>query len=250
MTRAYELILGIHAVLSALRHDPENVRELRVDRGRQDARMRELRALAARLGIPVREVEKAALKRQANSERYQGVIAFYRGAPALDENALVELLDESSQPLLVVLDGVTDPHNLGAILRTAEAAGVNAVIAPRDRAAKVNATVRKTACGAAERWPIVQAVNLARSLRALKEKGLWLIGADEAAPHSLYDLDLTRPLVLLMGSEGRGLRRLTRELCDFVIRIPMARAVQSLNVSVAAGVCLFEIQRQRRARPN
>src|SRR5688500_8601400 len=125
MTQAYELIFGIHAVLSALRHDPENIRELRVDRGRQDARMRELRALAARLGIPVREVDTAALNRQANGERYQGVIALYRAAPALDENALVELLDESSQPLLVVLDGVTDPHNLGAILRTAEAAGVN-----------------------------------------------------------------------------------------------------------------------------
>jgi 23S rRNA (guanosine2251-2'-O)-methyltransferase len=241
-----ELIFGIHAVLAVLHNDPANIQVLRVDRARRDARMRELRALATSLHISLREVDAKALNRQAPGNRHQGVIALYRSAPTLNEDALAILLAHSERPLLLVLDGITDPHNLGACLRTAEAAGVTVVIAPRDRAARINATVRKVACGAAERVALVQVTNLARALRGLKEKGLWLIGTDDKAIQPLYDLDLTRPLALLMGAEGKGLRRMTRELCDALVHIPMAGAAQSLNVSVAAGVCLFEAQRQRR----
>ena len=163
----------------------------------------------------------------------------------MDQSELMTLLQQVEQPLLLLLDGITDPHNLGACLRTAEAASVHAVIAPRDRAVGINATVRKVASGAAERVPFVQVTNLARVIRTLKQKGLLLIGATSDASESLYDLDLTRPLVLLMGAEGTGLRRLTRELCDVLAYIPMAGAAQTLNVSVATGVCLFEIVRQR-----
>lgn len=242
-----ELTFGIHAVLSALRNDPAHVREVRVDRARRDARMHEVRALATSLDITLREVDAEILNHQAPGQRHQGVIALYQAPPTVDESALALLLAESERPMLLVLDGVTDPHNLGAILRTAEAAGVLAVIAPHDRAANVNPTVRKVACGAAERLPFVQVTNLARTLRALKEKGLWLIGTDDAAAQPLYDLDLARPLALLMGAEGKGLRRLTRERRDVLARIPMAGTVSSLNVSVATGICLFEALRQRRA---
>ncbi len=244
-----DLIFGIHAVLSALRNDPAHVQEVRIDRKRQDRRLHELRALATSLRIPLRETDPRILNRQAPGRRHQGVLALYRPAPIAGEDALAESLARSEQPLLLVLDGITDPHNLGAILRTADAAGVAAVIAPRDRAASINATVRKVACGAAERVPFVKVTNLARALRDLREKGLWLIGTDDSATHPLYDLDLTRPLALLMGAEGKGLRRLTRELCDFMAYIPMAGAAQSLNVSVAAGICLFEARRQRRGLP-
>jgi 23S rRNA (guanosine2251-2'-O)-methyltransferase len=240
-----QLIFGIHAVLSAMRTNPAKVQEVRVDRSRRDVRANELRALAASFAIVVREVDAATLNELAPGQRHQGAAAYYHGAPIIDENELTALMAASARPLLLVLDGITDPHNLGAILRTAEAAGVSAVVAPRDRAAHINATVRKVACGAAERTRFVQVTNLARTLRALKKRGLWLIGTDAAAAQSLYDLDLTRPLALLMGAEGTGLRRLTRELCDFLVHIPMAGAAQSLNVSVAAGVCLFEATRQR-----
>lgn len=243
-----EFIFGIHAVLSALRNDPANVQELRVDRDRHDARLRELRELARTMNVTLRDVSTEILDRQAPGQRHQGVIALYRPALVLDETALAALLKQNERPLLLILDGVTDPHNLGAILRTAEAAGVRAIIVPKDRAAGINATVRKVACGAADRLPLVQVTNLARTLRSLKDKGLWLVGANEASARSLYDLDLTRPLALIMGAEGAGLRRLTRELCDFLVHIPMAGATQSLNASVAAGVCLFELRRQRNAR--
>jgi 23S rRNA (guanosine2251-2'-O)-methyltransferase len=249
MTQSCELIFGIHAVFSALRNDSANVQELRVDRSRRDTRLRELRALALTLNITLLEVDAKLLDRQAPGQRHQGVIALYRAAPALDETALTALLKDIERPLLLALDGITDPHNLGAILRTTEAAGAHAIIVPKDRAAGINPTVRKIACGAAERLPFMQVTNLARTLRSLKDKGLWLIGMDAAAAPSLYELDLTRPLGLIIGAEGTGLRRLTRELCDFIAQIPMAGARQSLNVSVAAGVCLFEIRRQRQARP-
>ncbi|HEX2243570.1 MAG TPA: 23S rRNA (guanosine(2251)-2'-O)-methyltransferase RlmB [Gammaproteobacteria bacterium] len=242
-----QLIFGIHAVQSALRNDPANVQELRMDRTRHDARLRQLRVLAAHLGIRLVDVEPTVLRRQAPGRRHQGVIALYQATPAMDQSELMTLVEQVKQPLLLLLDGITDPHNLGACLRTAEAAGVHAVIAPRNRAVGINATVRKVASGAAERVPFVQVTNLARGIRMLKQKGLLLIGATSDASESLYDLDLTRPLVLLMGAEGTGLRRLTRELCDVLAYIPMAGAAQSLNVSVATGVCLFEIVRQRGA---
>jgi predicted rRNA methylase len=246
--RAHQVISGIHAVLSALRNDPGNVQELRVDRGRQDARLNELRRLAQTLNIPLREVDAETLERQARTRHHQGVAALYRSAPTLDEPVLTALIERTECPLLLVLDCVTDPHNLGACLRTAEAAGATAVITPRDRSASINATVRKIASGAAERLPVAQVTNLARCLLDLKQRGVWLVGADGSAAQSLFDLDLNRPLALLMGAEDKGLRRLTREHCDYLARIPMADATQSLNVSVAAGVCLFEARRQRLAR--
>lgn len=240
------LIFGIHAVLAALRNNPSDLREVRVHRDRQDRRLSDLRALAASRNVRLREVEARTLDRQVPGSRHQGAIALRREAPLAKEDRLSALLDTRAHPLLLIVDGVTDPHNLGAILRTAEAAGVDAVIVPKDRATGMNATVRKVACGAAERVTFLQVTNLARALRELKDHGLWLIGTDDAAPHSLYDLDLTRPMALLMGAEDRGLRRLTRERCDFLARVPMAGETQSLNVSVAAGVCLYEAVRQRR----
>lgn len=246
--RSAPSIFGIHTVLSALRNDPANVLEVLTDRSRRDARLEELRALAMSLELRLRDVDTETLNRQAPGARHQGVVAHYRAAPARNEHALAGLLAESACPLLLVLDGVTDPHNLGAILRTAEAAGATAIIAPKDRAAGVNPTVRKVACGAAERLPFVQVTNLARVLRDLKDRGLWLIGASDAAPQSLYEIDLRRPLALVMGAEDKGLRRLTHRLCDCLARIPMAGGAQSLNVSVAAGVCLFEAVRQRTRR--
>jgi 23S rRNA (guanosine2251-2'-O)-methyltransferase len=243
------VIYGLHAVLAALHNDPAHVLEVFTDRSRRDARLRELRSLVARLDIRLHEVDAQTLNRQVPGGRHQGVVARYRAPPILNEPALPELLANIVCPLLLVLDGVTDPHNLGAILRTAEAAGANAVIAPKDRAVGLNATVRKVACGAAERLPFVQVTNLARVLRVLRTRGLWLVGTDDAAPHTLYELDLKRPLALLMGAEDQGLRRLTRDLCDNLAHIPMASSAQSLNVSVAAGVCLFEVRRQRCASP-
>lgn len=241
------LIFGIHAVLAALHETPLALYEVRVHRGRQDARLNDLRALAASRNVRLREVETQILDKQAQGNRHQGVIALRHRSSPMQESRLSMVLDKSAYPLILVLDGITDPHNLGALLRTAEAAGVDAVIVPKNRAAGMNATVRKVACGAAERVPLLPVTNLARELRALKDAGLWLIGTDDAAPHSFYDLDFQRPLALLMGSEDKGLRRLTLESCDFVARLPMAGKAESLNVSVAAGVCLFEVQRQRRA---
>lgn len=241
------LIFGIHAVLAALRNNPSELYEVRVHHDRQDVRLNGLRALAAARNVRLREVKARILDQQAQGNRHQGAIASRRPSRAAKESRLSMVLDKSAYPLMLVLDGVTDPHNLGAILRTAEAAGVDAVIVPKNRAAGINATVRKVACGAAERVPLLQVTNLARELRELKDAGLWLIGTDSAAPHSFYDLDLQRPLALLMGSEDKGLRRLTRESCDFVARVPMGGEAESLNVSVAAGVCLFEARRQRRA---
>ena len=240
------LIFGIHAVLAALRNNPSELYEVWVHRGRQDARLNDLRALAAARNVRLREVKGRALDQQAQGNRHQGAIAWRHPSRAAKGSRLSTLLDKRAYPLILVLDGVTDPHNLGAILRTAEAAGVDAVLIPKDHAVGMNATVRKVACGAAERVPLLQVTNLARELRELKDAGLWLIGTDHAAPRSFYDLDLQRPLALLMGSEDKGLRRLTRESCDFVARVPLAGETESLNVSVAAGVCLFEIQRQRR----
>ncbi len=192
--------------------------------------------------VTVWEVGREAFAKLAYGDRVDGVVA-------VAETPLRPLADLAlpAEPLVAVVEGVEKPGNLGAILRTAEAAGVDAVIVPKNRAAGINATVRKVACGAAERVPLLQVTNLARELRELKDAGLWLIGTDDAAPHSFYDLDLQRPLALLMGSEDKGLRRLTREACDFVARVPMVGEAESLNVSVAAGVCLFEARRQRRA---
>lgn len=241
------LIFGLHAVLAVLRHEPDNLQGIWVEPRRRDARMRALLEQAERRGIPVHSQPRAELDRLSGGARHQGVVARRAGSPdAVRENELPALLAAAHQPaLLLVLDGVQDPHNLGACLRSAAAAGVHAVIAPADRAAGLTATVRKVACGAAETVPFVPVTNLARTLRALQNQGLWVIGAAGEAQSSLYDIDFTGPTAIVLGAEEKGLRRLTREVCDNLARIPITGSVASLNVSVATGIFLFEAVRQR-----
>jgi 23S rRNA (guanosine2251-2'-O)-methyltransferase len=237
---------GIHAVRVLLSRQPGRVRRVLVAGGRDAGRLAEVRALAQQAGVQVASVEPAQLDRLAEGERHQGVVAEIVPRAGDPETQLEEALEAAGPvPLLLVLDGVQDPHNLGACLRSADAAGVAAVIVPRDRAAGLTPVVRKVAAGAAESVPLVAVVNLARTLRELKERGLWLVGTDDAADKTLYEADLKGPLGLVMGSEGEGMRRLTRECCDQLVSIPMAGAVESLNVSVATGVALFEAVRQR-----
>jgi 23S rRNA (guanosine2251-2'-O)-methyltransferase len=246
------LAYGIHAVRALLLRHPQRVRQVWIAAGGREssARLDELRALAQQAGVATSVADPAELDRLAEGERHQGAVAEIAPRAGDPETQLEEALEApgSVPPLLLVLDGVTDPHNLGACLRSADAAGVAAVIVPRDRAAGLTPVVRKVAAGAAESVPLVAVVNLARTLRELKERGLWLVGTADDAPRTLYDVDLSGPTVLVMGSEGEGMRRLTREACDELVSIPMTGAVESLNVSVATGVALFEALRQRRAR--
>jgi 23S rRNA (guanosine2251-2'-O)-methyltransferase len=240
---------GLHTVRVLLTRTPGRVRRVLVVGGKDAGRLAEIRTLAARSGIQVTTVDEATLDKLAEGGRHQGVLAEVTARSGDPETQLEEALEAASgPPLLLVLDGVQDPHNLGACLRSADAAGVTAVIVPRDRAAGLTPVVRKVAAGAAETVPLVSVVNLARTLRELKERGIWLTGTDDSADKSLYDVDLKGPLALVMGSEGEGMRRLTRECCDQLVSIPMGGAVESLNVSVAAGVVLFEAVRQRRVR--
>ena len=236
----HERAFGLHAVSRLLERAPERVRGITALGGRLDRRLVELLARADALGIPVERAPRQALDRLAGGGAHQGVVARFSAREPLPEGALPELLEAAQgDPLLLILDGVQDPHNLGACLRTADATGVTAVIVPRDRAVGLNATVRKVACGAAESVPFVQVTNLARTMRALKERGVWVVGTAEDAPESLFGADLGGPLALVLGSEGRGLRRLTREHCDRLVALPMRGDVESLNVSVTAGVCLY-----------
>jgi len=245
MSSAGDWIFGLHAVRSALQR-PDRVAELRIDGGRQDQRIREILDLATAAGVPPRPSDADELERLAKGGRHQGVVARLRQQQTQDEPYLKALLKRLEEPpFLLVLDEVQDPHNLGACLRTAEGAGVHAVITSRDRSAGLTATVRKVASGAAESLPFVQVTNLARTLKWLKQEGVWLIGTAGEAEHPLYDTDLRGPLAIVMGGEGKGLRRLTREQCDRLVRLPMAGTVESLNVSVAAGVTLYEAVRQR-----
>ena len=248
MADSRELIYGLHAVTAALRRDPERLLEIHIVEGMgEQARLQKISDEARSLGIAVRSCSRKALDKLVTEGAHQGVIAWQKPAPAFREGDLEELLTGLAEaPLLLILDGVQDPHNLGACLRTADAAGVSAVIAPRDRAVGLTPTVRKVACGAAEAIPFVQVTNLARTLRELKDRGIWLVGADGAAEMDVYAAELRGALGMVMGAEGEGLRRLTREHCDFLVRIPMAGTVESLNVSVATGICLFEAVRQRR----
>ena len=239
---------GIHAVRVLLARNPERIRRLLVTSGRDAARLVELKSLAQRAGVQVGATDDASLDRLADGGRHQGVVAEITPRGGDPETQLEEALEAAQgAPLLLVLDGVQDPHNLGACIRSADAAGVTAVIVPRDRAAGLTAVARKVAAGAAETVPFIPVVNLARALRDLKERGVWLVGTDDAADRTLFEADLTGPLALVMGSEGEGLRRLTRECCDQLVSIPMAGAVESLNVSVATGVVLFEAVRRRAA---
>lgn len=240
------IVFGLHAVRTLLTQHPERVSQVMVQKGRDDGRVAEVAKLAQQAKVRVLVRDGQELDRLAAGERHQGVCAHIRSTGVLGEGALDELLDKLDvPPLLLVLDGVQDPHNLGACLRTADAAGVAAVIVPRDRAAGLSPTVRKVASGAAETVPLIQVVNLARTLRWLKERNIWIVGTDDEAPKSVYETDLKGPLALVLGAEGPGLRRLTKESCDALISIPMRGVVESLNVSVATGVVLYEALRQR-----
>lgn len=241
-----QLLIGIHAVASALKAAAGEVEWLRIAADSKNRRLLEIESRAHGSGIEVIRSSLAELDKLSDQQRHQGVIAGFKGSNVAAEGRLDAILDAiDNTPLILVLDGIQDPHNLGACLRTAEAAGVNLVIICKDRSAGITPVVRRAASGAAETLSIIQATNLARVLRALKKRGIWLAGTSEEAGDSLYTTDLTGPLALVMGSEGSGLRRLTSELCDYLVSIPMAGQVESLNVSVATGVCLYEINRQR-----
>jgi 23S rRNA (guanosine2251-2'-O)-methyltransferase len=242
------MIFGFHAVTSRLRHEASSVEEIYVDASRQDGRMQDLLAAAKSMNVRIIPVDDQRLSNIVGTRRHQGVVA-KAGELSLARN-LDELLDAiEGPPLLLVLDGITDPHNLGACLRVADGAGAHAVIAPKDRAVGLNATAAKVASGAAETVPYITVTNLARTLRELKERDIWLIGTSDEAEKNLYQADFSGPAAIVMGSEGEGMRRLTRETCDLLVSIPMSGSVESLNVSVASGVTLFEARRQRMAKP-
>ncbi|HEH9706024.1 TPA: 23S rRNA (guanosine(2251)-2'-O)-methyltransferase RlmB [Pasteurella multocida] len=243
-----ENIYGIHAVSAFLNNAPERLIEVYALKGHDDKRLQPLLNELHRLGITIQFVNRQTLDKKAEGEVHQGIMARVQPAKELNEADLDTLLQNQSNPLLLVLDSVTDPHNLGACLRTADAAGVCAVIVPKDKSAQLTAIARKVACGAAEVVPLIRVTNLARTLRELQQKhNIWVVGTAGEATNTLYQTQLTGGLALVMGAEGEGMRRLTREHCDQLISIPMAGSVSSLNVSVATGVCLFEIVRQRLA---
>jgi 23S rRNA (guanosine2251-2'-O)-methyltransferase len=237
-------IFGFHAVLARLRADAASVMEIYLDENRKDARGQDLAVAAGKAGVSLMRVPTKRLDGFYGGGRHQGVVAMVLEKPARE--SLEDLLDSLKEPpLLLALDGVTDPHNLGACLRVADAAGVHAVIAPKDRAAGISAAVSKVASGAAESVPYYMVTNLARTLDELKERNIWIVGADERAERTLYESELPAPTAWVLGAEGEGMRRLTRERCDLLVRIPMRGSVESLNVSVASGVCLFESRRRR-----
>ena len=239
-----KMIFGFHAVTSRLRHDASSVEEIYVDAGREDRRMQELLRAAKAVNVRIIQADDTRLSNIVGTRRHQGVVA-KAGELSLARN-LDELLDAIvGPPLILILDGITDPHNLGACLRVADGAGAHAVIAPKDRAVGLNATAAKVASGAAESVPYITVTNLARTLRELKEREIWLIGTTEDAEKGLYEADFRGGSALIMGSEGEGMRRLTRETCDILVSVPMFGSVESLNVSVASGVCLYEARRQR-----
>jgi 23S rRNA (guanosine2251-2'-O)-methyltransferase len=245
------VLFGFHAVTVRLKMAPESILELHVDASRRDARMRGFVERAREAGARLIDSDDERLGKLAGSPRHQGVVARVQPLPPM--HSLDEVLEgveaaDVDPPLVLVLDGVTDPHNLGACLRVADGAGAHAVVAPKDHAVGLNATVAKVASGAAESVPYLMVTNLARSLNEMKERGLRIIGASDDATQTLYDVDLSGPVALVLGAEGPGMRQLTRKTCDELVSIPMAGAVESLNVSVAAGVCLYEARRQRRPK--
>jgi len=239
-----QTVYGIHAVAHLLRAAPERVTAMLVLQDRPDGRVAALVERAREAGIAVNPVAADVLDRHCGGV-HQGIAVQVRASEPWDEKTLLRHLGGVDQPLLLVLDGVKDPHNLGACLRVADGAGADAVIVPRDRAVGLTATVRKVACGAAETTPLVRVRNLARAMRGLKEAGIWCIGTEADGAASYTDADLSGPIALVMGGEESGLRRLTREHCDLLVGLPMHGMVESLNVSVASGICLYEALRQR-----
>lgn len=241
-----EQVFGLHAVSTLLKREPKRVTSIRVMTGRRDQRLQALVELAESLQIEIQSCSRQELDKLTDQSVHQGVLALCQPMKTYSERELSGLLDSLEEPaFLLVLDGVTDPHNLGACLRTADAAGVHAVIAPKDKSAPLNSTVAKVACGAAEAVPYVQVTNLARTLKELQQRGIWITGTAGETDLDIYQASLTGPMAFVMGAEGKGMRRLTRENCDQLVKIPMAGEVSSLNVSVATGVCLFEAVRQR-----
>jgi 23S rRNA (guanosine2251-2'-O)-methyltransferase len=248
---ALRILFGFHAVTVRVKTAPRSVAEVHVDTQRRDARMRSFVERVKEAGLQVVDSDDDRLTRLAGNSRHQGVVA--RVEPQATSHSLDEVLEgveaaDEDPPLVLVLDGVTDPHNLGACLRVCDGAGAHAAVAPKDHAVGLNATVAKVASGAAETVPYLMVTNLARSLNEMKERGIQIVGTSDDAPQTLYDIDLTGPVALVLGAEGAGMRQLTRKTCDTLVRIPMAGAVESLNVSVAAAVCLFEARRQRMRR--
>ncbi len=246
-----ELIFGLHTVEAVLQRQPERFIEIYALKGRQDDRLVNIINAGRQHGISVQFMARKVLDNKADDERHQGVMAKVKPAATLNETDLADLItkskDEKSKapPFLLILDGVTDPHNLGACMRSADAAGVTAIVVPKDNASKITSTVQKVACGAADTVPFIQVTNLARTMRFLQDEGVWIIGTAGETDKNLYQTEFKGPIALAMGAEGSGLRRLTKEHCDELIKIPMAGSVSSLNVSVATGVCLFEVIRQR-----
>ena len=241
-----QLIYGLHSVLAVLEQDPVQVKQVWLDKGRRDKRGKLIESAANKAGVPLTRINREELDSRAGTDRHQGVVAEVSGGSLGDERGLFALLESRTDPaLLLILDGVQDPHNLGACLRTADAAGVDAVVVPRDQACGLTPTVRKVAAGAAETMPLFQVTNLSRALKKLQEAGIWVVGADAEAGQSLFTSRLVGPLAMVLGAEGTGLRRLTRETCDELVALPMRGQVASLNVSVAVGVCLYEVVRQR-----
>lgn len=241
-----QLIFGLHATEATLKRQPERFIEIYALKGRQDDRLLSIVNFARKQGISIQFMTRKTLDAKAGDERHQGVIAKVTPPPQLTEADLAQLVENAkTPPFILILDGVTDPHNLGACMRSADAAGVTAIVVPKDNASKITSTVQKVACGAADTVPFVPVTNLARTMRYLQEQGIWIIGTAGETDQTLYDADLKGPLAVAMGAEGSGLRRLTREHCDVLVKIPMVGTVSSLNVSVATGICLFEANRQR-----
>jgi len=239
-----KVLFGFHAVTVRLKTAPQSILEIHVETSRRDQRMRQFVERANEAGAKVIDSDESRLTQMAGSSRHQGVVA--RVTPLVQAHSIDDLLDlVEGAPLLLVLDGVTDPHNLGACLRVADGAGVHAVLAPKDQAVGLNATVAKVASGAAETVPYLMVTNLARTLNELKERDIRIVGTADDAPRTLFEADLSGPLALVLGAEGTGLRQLTRKTCDELVRLPMMGAVESLNVSVASGICLYEALRQR-----
>jgi 23S rRNA (guanosine2251-2'-O)-methyltransferase len=241
-----QILVGFHAVIARIRQAPDSLKTVYYDLSRRDRRMKEFIEITQQtIGRKVHQADSERLRQLAGHDRHQGVVAF--AEPASLARNVAELLDSlgDKNPLLLILDGITDPHNLGACLRVADGAGADAIIVPKDRSAQLNTTVSKVASGAAEIMPFVAVTNLARSMRELQEAGVWLIGTSDDAEKTLYEVDLTGPVAIVMGAEGEGMRRLTKETCDELVSIPMFGGVESLNVSVASGVCLYEAVRQR-----
>lgn len=242
-----ELIFGFHSIEAILNKEPERFIEIYALKGREDKRLNPIINLARQYGVSIQFMQRKALDDKAKGEQHQGIIARVKEGRKYNEKDLDQIIAAAETPFLLILDGVTDPHNLGACLRNADAAGVDAIIVPKDKSARLNGTARKVACGAAETVPLVQVTNLARTLRDIKEMGVWVVGTAGETNVEVFDAKLTGPMAIVMGAEGTGMRRLTREHCDELVKIPMVGTVSSLNVSVATGICLFEVLRQRRA---